>query len=117
MARRAQGVLEAEVMAALWAADAPRSPEDVRVDLGGDLAYTTVQTTLVRLHEKGAVSRAPRGRGFVYTPVLHEADLTARRMRLLLDAEPDRPGVLSRFVASLEPQDEAALRRALRDAP
>jgi predicted transcriptional regulator len=112
--RRARGAREAEVLAALWAAESPMTPEEVRQVLGDDLAYTTVLTILVRLQEKGAVRREERGRGFAYTPILDEADLIARRMRSLLDTETDRDGVLSRFVSALQPGDAAALRAALR---
>ncbi|MGH3743296.1 MAG: BlaI/MecI/CopY family transcriptional regulator [Mycobacteriales bacterium] len=114
MSRRAKGALEAEVLAALWAADGPMTPDEARTAIDGDLAYTTVQTILVRLHEKGAVRRTPHGRGYAYAPVLDESGLVARRMRQLLDGEGDRAGVLSRFVSELRPADEAALRRALR---
>jgi predicted transcriptional regulator len=111
--RRAHGALESAVLAELWAADTALTAEQVRTRVGGDLAYTTVQTILVRLYEKGAVARKDAGRGHLYSPVLDETDLAARRMRSLLDREPDRGGVLSRFVASLEPAEEAALRAAL----
>lgn len=105
-------------MAALWAADGPLTPEQVRAELGGDLAYTTTATTLVRLLEKGAVARSSAGRSYSYSPVLvDEADVTAQRMRRLLAADPDHGGVLRRFVAALDPTDEAALRRALRSGP
>jgi predicted transcriptional regulator len=114
-AKRPPGALESAVLAELWAADGALSAEQVRTNIGGDLAYTTVQTILVRLFEKGAVTRAEAGRGFVYSPVLDDADLTARRMRSLLDREADRDSVLSRFVASLDPEDEAAVRRALEE--
>lgn len=106
--------MEGEVLAALWAADGPLTPDRVRGTLRGDLAYTTVQTILVRLYEKGAVDRVPHGRGYAYAPVLAASDLVARRMRLLLDRESDRGTVLSRFVSDLCPADEAALRTALR---
>jgi predicted transcriptional regulator len=112
--RRARGAREAEVLGALWAAESPMTPEEVRQAVGDDLAYTTVLTILVRLQEKGAVRREPRGRAFAYSPVLDEAGLVARRMRTLLDAEQDRDGVLSRFVSALQPKDAAALRAALR---
>lgn len=104
-------------MAALWAADGALTPEQVRGELGGDLAYTTTATTLVRLLEKGAVARTATGRSYAYRPVLiDEADVTAQRMRRLLTADPDHGGVLRRFVAALDPGDEAALRQALRRA-
>ncbi len=116
MARRPHGELEHEVLAALWAAGEPLTAEDVRVAVSEDLAYTTVLTILVRLHEKGAVSRAQQGRAYAYAPLLDDADLTARRMRQILDGEADRSGVLSRFAGTLSAEDAAALRVALRKA-
>src|SRR4051812_8729827 len=99
--RRPAGVLEAEVLAALWAADRPLTPREVQDELGGELAYTTVMTTLARLSEKGAVSRRRAGRAYAYSPVLDQAGTAAARMRELLDSGADREGVLARFVGSL----------------
>jgi predicted transcriptional regulator len=111
--RRRQGSLEAEILAALWSAPGPLTPEEVRSSLDEKLAYTTVQTVLVRLHDKGVVERRPQGRAYAYSPLLDEKDLAARRMRSLLDAEGDLDGVLSRFVATLDDEQAAALRRIL----
>ena len=111
--RRAPGMLEAEVLATLWAAGEPLSAEEVRRRSGTDVAYTTVTTILARLYEKGAVSREMSGRGYSYAPVLDQAGLTAKRMRALLDDEADQVGVLSRFVAGLDTKALTALRRAL----
>lgn len=113
--RRRQGSLETEILAALWSADGPLTPEEVRSSLGRPLAYTTVQTILVRLHEKGAVERRLQGRAYAYSPLLDEKDLAARRMRTLLESEGDLDGVLSRFVATLDHKQAAALRRVLGD--
>jgi predicted transcriptional regulator len=113
--RRGPGMLEAEVLATLWAAEGPLSAEEVRRRLASDLAYTTVTTILVRLQEKGAVRRHVHGRGYAYTPVLDQAGLVANRMRALLDDQTDRVGVLSQFVAGLDATTQAAARRALED--
>jgi predicted transcriptional regulator len=110
---RPRGALEQEVLACLAAADGPLTPGDVLAELGGGLAYTTVMTTLSRLHAKGAISRQPAGRGYVYTLRGGQADaqdsMTARRMLKLLESGRDRAGVLSRFVADLSPEDEQLL--------
>lgn len=110
---RARGALEREVLATVAAATAPLSTADVHDQLGPDLAYTTVMTTLARLHDKGVLRREKRGRAFVYelaTPVEDvEASLTAHRMHRLLAGEADRAGVLARFVADLSSEDEAML--------
>ncbi len=111
--RRPKGSLESEVLAALWAAGEPLTPAQVAESVGGDLAYTTVQTTLTRLYAKGAVSRAPIGRAHAYTPVLDDAGLAAHRMQQVLEAGGDRAAVLSRFLGALTPQDEATLQELL----
>ena len=113
--RRAAGSLESEILAVLWAADEPLRAEEVRRRLGSDLAHTTVNTILGRLHEKGAVERHTGGRSYRYRPVLDQAGLTARRMQALLDGGPDRTGVLSRFVDGLDRRTLQALRRLLDD--
>jgi predicted transcriptional regulator len=118
--RRGAGELEAEVMAVLQAAGQPLSPGAVQRRLAGgpsgrQLAYTTVVTILSRLHAKKALDRRRDGRAFRYAPVADEAGLAARRLAAMLDKEPDRQAVLSRFVADLSESDEALLRRVLAD--
>ena len=117
---RQRGGLEREILACLAAAARPMSPGEVRAELGDQLAYTTVMTTLSRLHAKGAVSRAPAGRGFAYElrggPADAQASMTARRMLALLHGGGDRAGVLSRFVADLSPEDEQMLSDLLADS-
>jgi predicted transcriptional regulator len=115
--RRRQGSLETEILATLWSANGPLTPEEVRSRLGQPLAYTTVQTVLVRLHDKGVLERRPQGRAYAYSPLLDEKDLAARRMRTLLESEGDLDGVLSRFVATLDQNQAAALRRVLGAEP
>jgi predicted transcriptional regulator len=113
--RRAKGSLESEVLAALWAAAGPLTPAAVAESVGADLAYTTVQTILVRLHAKGAVQREQTGRAYAYTPVLDNAGLAADRMQAMLDKGGDHTAVLRRFVRTLSAQDEAALTELLSD--
>ncbi|WP_425825564.1 BlaI/MecI/CopY family transcriptional regulator [Streptomyces fractus] len=115
-ARRAQGELEAQVLAALRTAEGPVSAGWVRDRMGGDLAYTTVVTILARLQAKDAVTRRREGRSFVWTPVADEAGLAAFKMRKVLDAEADREAVLASFVTSLPEGDERLLRDLLRRA-
>lgn len=107
------------------AAEGPVTPARVQAELhaatGRRLAYTTVMTTLARLHDKGATVRHAAGRGFAYSlaavPAHLPAAVTARQMQRLLDAEDDRAGTLTRFVAALSPQDEALLMALLQDRP
>lgn len=114
--RRPAGGLEAEVLAALWAAGRPLTPREVMSDLDGGLAYTTVMTALSRLHDKGAVDRRRAGRAYRYTPVMDQADIAAGRMRALLEGRTDRSAVLARFVDALSPEDERLVAELLRES-
>lgn len=111
--RRAFGELEGEVLAALWAADGPLVPADVQAAVGGDLAYTTVMTILVRLHDKGVIEREKVGRAYAYRPVVAESDVVADQVRRLLERGHNRTAVLQGLVEGLAPGDEKLLRDLL----
>ncbi len=70
-----QGELQAQILAALW-----RSGEGTVEQVRGALppryrsAYTTVQTVLNRLAERGLLEREKRGNALVYRPRLTEAE-------------------------------------------
>src|SRR4051812_33406066 len=112
-----RGALERGVLSCRGAAGRPMPASDVLADLGGGLAYTTVMTTLTRLHAKGALTRELTGRAYAYALPGDEADVgasvTATRMRRLLEAGEDRAGVLARVVAGLSPEDERLLAELL----
>lgn len=110
--RRDRGGLENEVLAAL-AAGGPMTPRQVLDHLDGDLAYTTVMTTLARLHEKGAATRESTRRTFTYA-LVDNPTVQARAMRRTLDTAPDREQVLARFLDELDPDDVPVLQRLLR---
>jgi predicted transcriptional regulator len=117
--RRPRGDLERQVLACLGAASRPLTAGEVLGQLDLGLAYTTVMTTLSRLHEKGVLAREPAGRAYAYRlagdPGTLNSVVTAQRMRRLLDSGPDRAGVLARFVADLGPEDERLLAEILAD--
>ena len=120
--RRAAGELEAAALAVLQAAGSALTPGQVRDRLGeqpggGHLAYSTVVTILSRLYAKGVLTRSRSGRAYSYAPVADEPGLAARRMRGVLEAEPDREAVLARFVSGMSPADEQLLRRMLAEQP
>ena len=114
--RRRRGALEQQVLACLATAGAPMSAADVQAALGGDLAYTTVMTTLARLHAKHALGRVMDGRAYRYSLADDAngavADVTAHQMLRLLEGA-DRARVLRRFVADLDPTDEELLAQLL----
>jgi predicted transcriptional regulator len=93
------------------------TPAEVLDDLGQDLAYTTVMTTLSRMYAKHALVREPRGRAYAYSLPADvgaaQASMTAFHMQRLLDGDDDRASVLAQFVAHLEPEDEKLLARLL----
>ena len=109
-------------MQVLWAAGRTLNPGEVQAALAardgaaGRLSYSTVVTILSRLHAKGALKRRRAGRAFRYSPAADEAGLAARRLAAMLDREPDRQAVLSRFVAELSDRDEQLLRGLLGDS-
>jgi len=118
--RRGAGELEAAVLSVLWQAGRALSPGEVQQALtrqpgAAELSYSTVVTILSRLHAKKALERRRDGRAFRYAPVADEAGLAARRLAAMLDKEPDRQAVLSRFVADLSGGDEQLLRGLLGD--
>jgi predicted transcriptional regulator len=116
-ARRAAGELEAEVLAALWAADGPLTAARAREAVGGELAYNTVQTILVRLYEKGLIGRVADGRRHEYFAVKGAEELAAEQMQALLSRGRDRQAVLQRFVTSLSVEDARLLQAMLRRRP
>jgi predicted transcriptional regulator len=97
-------------MASLWAADAPLTAAQVQQQLGDDLAYNTVQTILIRLHEKGEVQRRRAGRGHEYWPVRDVASAAVAQMHAALPHGTDRHAALRQFAASLDAPDAAILR-------
>jgi predicted transcriptional regulator len=129
--RRAAGELETAVLTVLWSAragggedeqeslvDAWLTPNEVQTRLAGggaELAYSSVMTTLARLHAKGLADRRRRGRAWEYRPAERAAERAAEQMQSLLGAGPARALVLSRFVAGLRPEDEEVLQRILGD--
>jgi predicted transcriptional regulator len=112
------GDLEATVMDLLWNAGRPLLVREV-VDLVRPqraAAYTTVMTVMDNLHRKEWLARHREGRAWRYAPVLTRQAYTARLMREALAVSDDRPGVLARFVAEIDPADAAALAFALQEA-
>jgi predicted transcriptional regulator len=112
-ARRAHGELEAEVLAAIAAAERPLTVQDVQRQVDRQLSYTAVHTILTRLTDKGLVERERVGRGFVYRPAVHADRVIAARMDALLRSAPVRTAVLRSFLSALRPEDETLLREWL----
>lgn len=70
---------------ALWAEARPCCVRDLQ-PLFPDVAYTTLMTTLDRLHRKQLLSRRKEGRAFLYSPRdTREGFRAARLLSLFLD--------------------------------
>ncbi len=108
------GNLEVQIMDAVWSADGEVSVQDVQETLaqsGKQAAYTTVMTTLSRLHKKGFLARAMRGKAYHYTARVSRSELSDTVTRQVVDgllstfAEP----AMSYFVEALSENDPGKL--------
>jgi predicted transcriptional regulator len=110
----ALGRLERDVLERLWSEDAAVSVRTLGAAFGGVLAYTTLMTTLDRLHKKGLVERERSGRAFFYRPRYTREELETGVATDLIDAmlgadaAAARP-VMSTFVDAVGQRDAALL--------
>jgi predicted transcriptional regulator len=108
-----QGELQVQIMAALWRIESG-TVEEVRMAMPARYrsAYSTVQTVLNRLSDRGLLRRRKRsGVAFVYRPVLSEGEYLARSIRQsLAGASSDaRETALAQLIGDLEEKELAAL--------
>ena len=106
------GKLEQNVMQSMWRLQRA-TVNDVVSHLSLRRAYTTIMTTLDRLHRKGLLQRSRVGRSFVYEPALEPQELQAMKTRQFFEAAfyghtASRP-ILSCFVDTVSEKDAAAL--------
>jgi predicted transcriptional regulator len=101
-----RGELQAEVMAAVWRLG-EASVEDVRASQPEDSrsAYTTVQTVMNRLVERGMLTREAKGRAYIYKARYEESEQIARAIgdRLAGTSSDTRKAALVSLVDLLEP--------------
>jgi predicted transcriptional regulator len=105
------GTLELRVLEALWARGGEASVRDV-LDAFPNAAYTTLMTTMERLHRKGALERRKDGRAFLYRTVSSreemESGLVTRALVPLLRSGSAQP-ILSCLVDEVSRHDERLL--------
>jgi predicted transcriptional regulator len=105
------GTLELRVLEALWSRGAEASVRDI-LDAFPTAAYTTVMTTMERLHRKGVLERRKDGRAFLYRPVHSrgemETGLVTRALEPLLRGGSAQP-ILSCLVDEVSRHDERLL--------
>jgi predicted transcriptional regulator len=105
------GSLELRVLEALWRRQSDASVRDVHAEFPG-AAYTTVMTTMDRLHRKGVLDRTKSGRAYLYRPRFSRAALEGaaaeRAFGAWLQSDNARP-VLSSLVDAVSREDAALL--------
>lgn len=106
------GPLERRVLEALWRRGGDARVRDLQPDFA-DIAYTTLMTTLDRLHRKGLLERVPSGRAYAYRPRLsreqtQEAVARGALRGLLSEAGGIEP-VLSYLIEEVAQHDDKAL--------
>lgn len=117
-AARVLGDLEERLMDVLWSATDGLTVRDVCSKLGSKpaLAYTTVMTTLDRLHKKGLLSRDRDGAAFRYVAAMSRDDyrrkIVEETVSRLMSESADP--VLAAFVDVAATIDEANLERLQR---
>jgi len=103
-----RGDLQIEVMNAVWRLG-ECTVEDVRAEQPERRrsAYTTIQTVLNRLVDRGLLSRSRQGRAFVYRAKMGESEYLARSIgERLAGASPDaRRAALVTLVDDLGPDE------------
>ena len=104
------GPLEAQVMRQVWRRD-HATVREIATALGSDHAYTTVMTTLDRLHKKGLVRRTRAGNAFVYVAALSAAEFDQKLVEAAMGSILRRTGgpALSAFVDAAAEVDERLL--------
>lgn len=109
-----QGELQTQIMAALWHLEAG-TVEQVRGALAPRYrgAYTTIQTVLNRLAERGFLARTRAGQAIVYSPQFTEAQYLSRTIQhTFASASPDaRQAALAQLIGGLEESERADLER------
>ena len=78
------GELEREVMEEIWR-HGETSVRDVQTAFDNRAAYTTLMTTLDRLHKKGLLERRKDGRAFLYAPRISREDFTRSVTKDVID--------------------------------
>ena len=115
---RISGELQTQLMAAMWRLGAG-TVEQVRSEIPPRYrgAYTTVQTVLNRLAERGLLSRHKVGNAIEYRPKVTEADYLSRSIASTLSGASvgARQVALARLIADLDKAELSELQRLARE--
>ena len=109
------GPLEVQILEAIWREPRPATVRDLQPSFPR-FAYTTLMTTLDRLHKKGVLLRSKVGRAYAYEARFDrretESRLAARSIEELLGAASGRQALeplLSCFVDAVSERDRLLL--------
>lgn len=97
----------------LWQSPEPVAASELRDDLAGSPAITTVLTVLSRLEAKGFVTRDRARRPHLFGATLSRDDYMAELMYEVLGRAPDREAVLARFIGRATQTETEHLRKLL----
>lgn len=100
----------------LWQASEPIAATELRDELPGSPAITTVLTVLTRLEAKGFVTRDRDRRPHLFRATLTRDDYMAELMHEVLTSAPDREAVLTRFLGRASKSETDHLRKLLGEA-
>lgn len=115
-----QGALQLALMRTLWESG-EAGVEQVRDRLPRrfrDSAYTTVQTVLNRLAERGLIRRRREGRAILYAARIDESDYYSRSLRNALApaSQQARRAALVQLVGDLSPAEITEIESLAREA-
>ena len=101
------------MLEALWERATPQSVRELQPAFAG-VAYTTLMTTLDRLHRKGVLDREKAGRAFAYRPRhTREAllsDLAGEALSAVFGSRAaDLESILSFFIETVSREDHESL--------
>jgi predicted transcriptional regulator len=106
------GPLEAKVLELLWGHARPLTVREVHLSFP-KLAYTTLMTTLDRLHRKAVLVRRRSGRAFAYEPRCSRehlfGEMASRHLTEILGVCGDDTMILSTLVHAVGRRDAALL--------
>lgn len=113
-----QGELQVQIMAVLWRLE-EGTVEQVRSALPRRYrgAYTTVQTVLNRLVERGMLTRRKEGTTFVYVPSFSEAEYLSKSIEHTLSGASSeaRQVALAQLVGGLERKQITELQKLAKE--
>lgn len=116
------GELENQVMEIVWQSSAPLSVAQVLKIINQErpIAYTTVQTIMARLAEKGILTRQLKNMSYLYKPAVSRENFIARSVHSIFAATVSSLGQeavlhFAKEIQNLSPQKQKDLLKMLEE--